>query len=429
MAGDRSTAARIVLGSVWVGLATAVLLVRQAGAPALDTMWAEDGDVFLSAALRRGAFAPLFSPYAGYLNAVPRLAAGFVSVFPLDRAAMLFAAGSAAIVGCLSLYVYRASHGLLTSRWARAFLAGMVVVLPALAWESMNNATNLQWSFIMPCFVALSVVPVTRAQTVAAAVVVLLAAITAPTTLLLAPLAAVRLARRTSRQASIVAGTFLAGAVAQVWMVVVAGRNPFGPASDGLDLPVLYGYRVAGSLLAGEWILPSAWRGPGPAFGYSTLVAAAGLVALAIARRPDRRSMIGLAAGSSVALFCFPVLVRGTSLLIPVDERLDPSIGSKWVIGPILLLALALFMGFEPRGRGAGRWPRSSAIVAVALALAIGVAAVIGFRVENGRSRGPGWSAEVAAAVARCRGGASKVSIPIAPPGWEVEAPCGRLRG
>src|ERR671918_639781 len=99
---DQSTAARIVRGSVWVGLATALLLVRQAGAPAVDTMWAEDGEVFLSGALRRGVLVPLVSPYAGYLNAVPRLAAGLVSIAPLGLAAVLFATGSAAVVGCLS---------------------------------------------------------------------------------------------------------------------------------------------------------------------------------------------------------------------------------------------------------------------------------------------------------------------------------------
>jgi hypothetical protein len=425
--GSRPVAARILLGSAWVGLATVLLLLRQAGAPAVDTMWAEDGEVFLSGAVRRGALAPLFSPYAGYFNAVPRLAAGLVSVVPLGLAAMLFAVGSAAVVGSLSVYVYGGSRDLLTSRWLRVLLAAMVVLLPALAWESMNNATNLQWSLILPCFLALIAVPVSRSETIASAAVAAVVAATVPTTLLMVPLAAVRLARRTSPSAGVVASAFLVGAGAQVLMVILAARDPFGAASEPLDLPGLYGLRVAGSLLAGEWVLPTAWRGLGPAFGYGMLVVAASLVSLAIVRRPDRRSTIGLAAGSSVALFCFPVLVRGTSLLTPVGEHLDLSIGSKWVIGPILLLTLALFMGFEPREpRG---WPRSSAAVVVALALVIAIALLRGFRVENARSNGPRWSAEIAAARGRCRGGASNASIPIPPPGWEVEVPCARLGG
>ena len=427
---DRSTAARIAVGSAWVGLATALLLVRQAGAPAVDTMWAEDGEVFLSGALRRGTLVPLFSPYAGYINAVPRLAAGLVSVFPLRLAAMLLAAGSAAVVGCLSLYVYVASRGLLTFRGARVLLAAMVVLLPALAWESMNNATNLQWSLILPCFVALAVVPRSRAETIAAAGVVLLAALTAPTTLLMVPLAAVRLARRTSRRLSLVTGAFLAGAIPQITAALVANFDPFRAPTDPLDLPGLYGFRVAGSLLAGEWVLPSAWRNVGPAFGYGMLVVAAGLVALAMLRRPDRRLPIALAAGSSAAFYGFPVFVRGTSLVTPVGETIDLAVGSKWVITPILLLALALFMGFEPRRPDAGGWPRSSAVVAVVLALVIGLALAIGFRVENARSGGPRWSAGFVAAVGRCRGRASDVRIPISPaPGWEVDVPCRRLRG
>lgn len=425
--GSRPVAAGIVLGSAWVGLATVFLLLRQAGAPAVDTIWAEDGEVFLSGAVRRGALAPLFSPYAGYFNAVPRLAAGLVSPFPLRLAALPFAVGSAAVGGSLSLFVYRASRGLLTSRWARVLLAAMVVLLPALAWESMNNATNLQWSFLLPCFVALSVIPVSRAETAAAALVAMVAAATSPTTLLMVPLAVVPLARRASLRAVGVAGAFLVGAAAQVWIVVVAGRDPFGPSSEPLDLPLLYGLRVAGSLLAGEWVLPSAWRALGPAFGYGMLVVAAGLVSLAIVRRPDRRSTIGLAAGSSVALFSFPVLVRGTSLLIPVGEHLDLSIGSKWVVGPILLLALALFMGFEPREPR--DWPRSSAAVAVALALVIAIALLRGFRVENARSNGPRWSAGVAAAEDRCRGRKGLTAISISPPGWTVSAPCARFGG
>lgn len=427
---DRSTAARIVRGLVWVGLATALLLVRQAGAPAVDTMWAEDGEVFLSEALRRGALVPLVSPYAGYLNAVPRLAASFVSVAPLGLAAMLLAAGSAAVVSCLSLYVYSASRGLLTSRCARVLLAAMVVLLPALAWESMNNATNLQWSIILPCFVALSVVPASRAETAAGVAVALAAATTAPTTLLLAPLAAVRLVRPRSRRASLVGGAFLVGVLVQVSAALVAGFDPFMASTDALDLPGLYGFRVAGSLLAGEWVLPSAWRSLGFAFGYGMLVVTAGLVLLAMLSRPDRRVPIALAAGSSAVFYGFPVLVRGTSLVMPVGDTIDLAVGSKWVVAPVLLLALALFMGFEPRDRGSGGWPRSSAVLATGLALVIGVALVVGFRVENARSSGPRWSAEIAAAAERCRAGASDVMIPISPvPGWEVEAPCSRLRG
>ena len=328
------------------------------------------------------------------------------------------------IVGALSLHVYGVTRGLLASRWPRILLAAMVVLLPALAWESMNNATNLQWSLILPCFLALIAVPVSRSETIASAAVAAVAAATVPTILLMVPLAAVRLARRTSPSAGVVASAFLVGAGAQVLMVILAARDPFGAASEPLDLPGLYGL---GWPARSEWVLPTAWRGLGPAFGYGMLVVAASLVSLAIVRRPDRRSTIGLAAGSSVALFCFPVLVRGTSLLTPVGEHLDLSIGSKWVIGPILLLTLALFMGFEPREpRG---WPRSSAAVVVALALVIAIALLRGFRVENARSNGPRWSAEIAAARGRCRGGGSNASIPIPPSGWEVEVPCARLGG
>lgn len=409
----------IILGVLWVVGGTAGQLLRQAGAPATDTIWAEDGSPFLRDALREGPFAPVFDPYAGYLHLVPRLIAGLVSLAPAPRFAILVAVGSALTVSMLSVFVFQASRSFIRSHWRRGLCAALVVFLPALVWESSNNATNLQWSLIFPCFLALA----GRFETarVAGSAVAFLAAASAPTTVILLPLATVRLLQST-RGTRMVPISFLAGLGLQAMVALTAGGDPFGPSTNPLDLPGLYGLRVAGSLFVGEWVLPTAWQALGWVFGWVAFFLATGVVTYGLLRFRTLRGSIAWASAASIALFCFPVFVRGTSLLVPQGPMFVFH-GSKWVIAPILLLTLTTLMILENLDRGPAKPALDGLFV-----LVVAVAVVMGFRAWNGRSSGPRWSAGIAEARETCRIEMSKRgSIPISPPGWEVPVPCARL--
>jgi hypothetical protein len=424
-----ASAGRIVVGSAWVAVGTTLLLFRQAGVPSVDTIWAEDGEVYLTDAALVGPLRPLLSPVSGYLTLLPRLMAGMVSVLPVRWAAVLLAVGSAIVLSGLSLYVYAVARWLLVSVWSRAILAGMVILLPALVWDGVTNATNLQWSLILPCVLALWVPPASRAQTIVSSALAVLAVTSSPATLLLLPLAALRLARPTSRRAAVVAVAFMGGAVLQLVVSFLGADEPFRAPTDPLALPGLYGLRVAGALLTGEWAVPLAWSTLGPAFGYAMLAIAGLVIALGSVRVRNVRPLA--IAGASIAFYFVPVVVRGTSLVTPMGQDLDLAVGSRWAVAPILLLLLAVVIGIDPHLRDgtATRWRLPSLVLAVLLTASVAVAALLGFRVTNARSPGPRWSEGLVSAADTCLSDEVIAVIPVSPPGWNAVVPCDRIDG
>jgi hypothetical protein len=398
--------------------------VRQSGAPATDTLWAEDGGIFLTQAFRDG-FQLLAEPYAGYLNLVPRATAEVAASVGVENASLTFALGPAVVLAGLSLYTFKVGATLLRRTWSAVILAGLVVLLPAAAAESLNTATNLQWQLIFPCFLAL----VDRRRSWGAATsgsaVGALAATSAPVTAVFAPLALWRVFTIKDLRLALPSAVFLGGLAVQTVVVLSTGTDPrLGMTSVAL-LPGLFGIRVAGSLLVGEWLLPRAWTvlGWGLAFGAS----AASLILLGdgLSRRGVNRRLVALAAVFSALTFAATVGVRGTSLIAPRGEDVGLA-GSRWTIGPILLLALALMVVVETPD------PRLPRVVwrgmQILLAALVSVAVALGFRPDTLRSSGPRWSTELVKARGYCgRGADAAVLLPITPGGWTVTVPCERI--
>jgi hypothetical protein len=78
-------------------IAVALLLARQVAIAAWDTIWAEDGAIFLSDALTAPG-GSLFEVYGGYVHPVPRIVAAVASWLPLEHAALVFALAWALVV-------------------------------------------------------------------------------------------------------------------------------------------------------------------------------------------------------------------------------------------------------------------------------------------------------------------------------------------
>lgn len=132
-----------------------VLLLRSSDRLAHAHLWAEDGWLFLSAALERGT-GPVLEPYAGYLHVVPRLVAALLVLLPL--------AWFAPLVGLLSLVAYAAAAALFARRAHRNLVRSDVTrVAAAVAlcfapgtWEVAGNLANLHSvAFLAASLVAL----------------------------------------------------------------------------------------------------------------------------------------------------------------------------------------------------------------------------------------------------------------------------------
>jgi hypothetical protein len=428
----------VVLSILWVGLATYLQLNRIQGAPAGDTIWAEDGHIFLSDALHRNSVGLLWTGAGHYMHLVPRLLAALAAALPLRHAASVFAVGSALIVSLLSLYVFIASRSVISSTWGRAALAGLVVVLPAAGFESTSNAANLHYFLMFGAFWALLDRPRSGWGAGAGVAVVLGATMSDPHAALLAPVAVWSFLQSKETRHRLVPIAFGVGLLVQaivVFQAVILGVDAYATqypfrwsGSDVILLPPLYGLRVFGQLLVGEQLLDNAWRTMGWLFAALSLLLAMGLVVYAVLREGVRRSapVLVLAAYSAV-FFAVPVLTRGTEHIAPIGSDVNLVNGNRYLVVPMLfVLAVAIAVLERP-----DRWlpPRTWSGIRIAAGLVLSSVILTNFSVTSLRSAGPLWSTQVSAAERTCttdRPGVVLIQTTPIVPGfvWNVRAPC-----
>ena len=95
-----------LLGFPAAALCAAVLVWFRLPPMAHDTVWAEDGRLFLFGAEQHGLFGATFVPYAGYLQFVPRLIAGaVVQWLPTADWALGMTAGACLVTGAIACVV------------------------------------------------------------------------------------------------------------------------------------------------------------------------------------------------------------------------------------------------------------------------------------------------------------------------------------
>lgn len=439
-------------------LATLVQLLRLPGVPAWDTVLAEDGGIFLTDALQRPGMGVVLQPYEGYLHVVPRLLAAVTAVFPLGAAAALLSGGAALVVSLLCLWIWSAGREVLPSRWARGLLVALVVLLPAAGFEAQASINNLHWYLDFACFWVFVAVLRTPGLAVAGALVAAGAALSDPLAGLFVPLAALRAVQALGLRPALppqrvggpqpwgllAPGVFVVALGVQLLLGVI-GRPPeaFVPADPG-DLPGTYGLRVAGSLLVGDRFLPRLFAEGGLVFAYACLLLAVVALAVALVRTRSRsRWLVALAAAYSVVWLTVPLLLRGTSIYL---DRDDPTLlGSRYMINPVLFLALALLVGVADRVSRPGGAPALRAAVTAWFAVVLAAS----FAMPSVRQDGPSWQGELTAAAQRCTStggdtgtssdnlwgtaaGAGQAVVPVAPnaprPPWNVVVDCADLR-
>jgi hypothetical protein len=402
------------LTALWVAVATWLQLVRSPGVPAWDTVWQEDGGVFLTEALRAPLLETVNSAYNGYLHVVPRLLAGAVSAAPLDAAALLLSGSSALVVALLSVYVYVAtgSSGLLRSTGARAALAGLMVLAPVTGYEVTGSVANLHWYLVFAAFWALVARPATRTGAVVGVAVVALSVLSDPLTALLAPAVAWVLLTRRSRYAVVVVAVLLAGLARQLLVAAVSDRPTAYDEVRLLDLPSIYALRVTGSLLVGDSYLDEFYLRFGLLFAYASLLAVAAGYAVTLLRRDVDRVALLLTGALSVAFLVVPLALRGTEYYLDDDPfRLN---GSRYTLLPFLFLATGVLMALD--GRPAAAPPTAWTKLRAAVALVAGALVLVNYAAPTVTTNGPSWQAELDRARAVCRGEAPELDAPDGAP-------------
>lgn len=398
----RVTARTVGLSLAAVVAGAVVVLARQQGPGATDTVWAEDGSVFLAQARDLGVGGSLFEPYAGYLHLVPRLAAAAVSALPLEAADTGFAVVAAVVAAACALFVFRASSAHFRSLWARVACAVPLLVSPLAGTEILANVANLHWYLLYAAFWAVVWKAPSRWEAAVSASVVAAAVLSDPFALVLSPLVVLRVVAG-GRRADTVGLAFAACAVVQVVGVLGAtGQRPLGEEAEVIFLPFRYVVDVFGRGLAGDRLVGGSGLSARAAAVAAVVVS--GVAAVAWARRGvvrERAVLLTALVVASVAYFVAPVALSGIS-------------APRYAFAPALLAMAALVVLLDG--------PALDRTTAAALAL-VAACWVVGLPSHNDRDEGPAWDDALAASAAVCAPG-QRVDVPVLPRGTSAALPC-----
>lgn len=389
---------------------TAISLARQPGIGPFDTIWAEDGQIFLADAVNDAPPEALATAYAGYFHLGPRLLAFLAAAAGPDAAAAVLAVSAALVTAVLAVLVYVASARHLPSRTARVVAAAVVLVAPLAQDDVPNSIANLHWPALYALFWVLLWTPARWPGRAVAVAVVALVATSDILVVALLPLAVARFAGRRDRHSTVLAGVLSAGIALQLLGLVL------GTSSRETDLnPVRAGIgyvlrAIPGALVGGRWL-----GDDHTAVRWLALAALAWLLVLAAVMLAWRRltrpawTLAAVAAVHSVALYVLPVFLSGTAT-------------QRYALAPAMLAVVALLALLPPDLSRQGA-------PGVALVALLAVVCVVNLRVPNVRAEGPSWSEELDRARQECtRPATDGVRLQIAPAGtWHVDLPCSYL--
>ena len=423
---------------------------------ARDTLWAEDGRLFLAGAERHG-LAVTFAPYAGYLQVVPRLIAdGVVWLSPVSAWADAMTAASCLVAGGTAVAVFFCSRAVVPSPALRAVLAAITVLLPLGPRDVLGNAANLHSVLLWGLFWLVLARPATRRGALALGGLGMLAALSEIQAAFLLPLMAVVVWRR--RQSAWLLAGPLVGIAAQLAATIASPRAP-GRHVSLSALSVAEGYVINGVM---PDLAPYSDIGPLLAAGgllLGVLVLGA-ILALAVVafRRTDADRRIAL-----VAAFVLSVLVYAASVLVNPGtyyayatlnrtQLLTVWLTRYGVVPGMLLLAMAVVSASiltesapesspesspEPSPRssagspGAPRVARQERRRLVGGVAVVGIVAILvaGYHPSwTRRSDGPTWSTQLPAATEACRSDPSLRLVELRETiDWMVPVQCSRL--
>lgn len=140
---------RTPIGYGLIVVVSALLSLARLPAPAIGTLWAEDGGVFINDVLKNAGLRNIFAPYQGYLHVVPRgIAWLVVKVIPLDGWAIAVTVAACLMVGVVAALVFHCSSALSGSVWVRLGFAAVPVFVAAAPEEALGTLANLHWYFL-----------------------------------------------------------------------------------------------------------------------------------------------------------------------------------------------------------------------------------------------------------------------------------------
>src|ERR1017187_5494756 len=394
---DESSARAATLAVLAV--VAAVVAVMRLGSEGMNTVWAEDGQVFYAGAKDASLPHVFFHTYRGYMHAAPRVIAAIDALFPVKWAASSIAISDAVALGLLAAVVYRASQAHIQRPWLRVIPALLVAACPV-GQETFGAIANLQWSMF---FVAFAVLLWNPQRPV--------------------PIAVVRALVFQRTRAAVIPLCTLAGVGIQALIMAYAGgRQSYYTVLVG-KLTRLF---IAG--VTGQGFFGARYQAAWMALGTVVVIAVGAAWALiAVMGLPRQFAVTSLALIYSLGYFAAPVVLSGMSVWQ----------GTRYFVGPLLLIVFAVVilldgaLSLQNPFRWTGSCRPAAVILCTGLLACVGYAAVTSWRTPDLSRATPTWPAALAAARTHCSHGASSATLPIPPVSplrWRVVLSCSQIR-
>lgn len=401
------TAPPSFLSTVAIGVLAATVTALRVRPSTWDSLYSEDGWLFLGGWVSRGAGSVL-APYSGYLHLVPRLVAGAVyAVIPVDDWGRAVTGGACLVVGLLSAILWHGSAGLLRSRALHVAVALVPALTPATGDQVLGNLNCLHTYCLVTmgvwvCAPAATGLVRHRAPRVlraaGTAAVSLILALTEVQVILLAPLfvwRTVRHRRPGGRGVDPLTGGWALGSLAQGWAAVSGSRaqayagnhSTVRDVLDGALLHTVLAPVTSSDDIAHRVVTSIGWGGLALLLGAEVLACSLS----ARSRRAPRASSLERWAPTAwvalaAALWCAGCLGNGG---LPMSQDDQPLLW-RWGAAGAMLVTIALLVAVDRIG-----W---LPVRVVTVLLAVGVAAA-GFQAPlTYRTGSPSWSVAIAQA-------------------------------
>ena len=336
----------VALGAMLI--AAALIISRRPDALFNPQFWAEDG-FYYAQAYNNGALPAMVIPIAGYILIIPRLVAILAMLFPVSAGPLIFNLfGLLLQVLPVGLLFSGRFDRIIPSRLAQALIAFLYIAIPN-SYEVNVTLTNSQWHVALAAFmIVIADVPRRRWAKVADFVFILLAGLTGPFCVALAPILALRwLQLRTPRLAYMFVLN-LATAILQFVVLMSVGAQDRPSAPLGANLLTLL------RLLAGQVFVGATMGQHVYYYTIQSNIWVANKVVVAVAAIGLALFVLALVEGISELrlLIVFGLTIFGLSLHSPLtsyvnhvpawEQLLAPGLGVRYEYFPMLAFLVSI---------------------------------------------------------------------------------------
>ncbi len=406
----------------FLALAIVLQMLRVGPSSALNSLWAEDGPVFLEKAMTHDFLSALTTTWAEYLVVVQSLIAEVGTLVPLRAAPAAMNLITALVVALSGVAIWFASAAHIRSPYLRALLVVLTVLVPVGSIETVVSPTNVSWYMAVAVFWLLLWRPATMLGAALSAGLILATGLSTPVIFFFVPLAFLRAIAIRDRRDALIVGTFALVTATQLFAVLNSTRISSDVWTGGIITTFLQ--RVVSGSVLGLELSGSVWTDWGWPFLIAITVAITACLIVLALRATSSRLFAAIAIATSVVMFLASSYQRGLGgMAWPVGAY--NNLGARYTVVPTLLLIGAALALIDARRRSSsGRPVIEMATIAVLL-----VPLVTSFDVAAGEARGgPPWDDSLKSAAGSCEvRHLDEIPVYTAPAGWTMNISCDRL--